>query len=140
LVVTGSTSPNFGLNATGTYTLVVTATNPYGTSSTQTTYTIVNAVPTPTIFIDDPDPNQVFEHTVGTPALNIGFFFTATTTPGFTISDVSATLDGAPVSIDTIAGLGSVSATGTDSLAAVPTGTHTLRAYGVSAGLPSQAQ
>ena len=92
-------STTLSLMAGGTHTLNVVARDDYGNATDASTFIINVVTPQPTITIDNPDQGQVFSHTTGTPALNIPFTFYTNTTQGFTISSVSATLDGSAISI-----------------------------------------
>jgi len=133
LTAIGTTSLTF--TSGGQHTLVVTAANDSGTASASTSFTVNYITPTPAIVITDPLDGKVFNHTVGTPALNIPFTFTTSTPAGFKVDSVSAALDNNSITITNTVGLGTVTATSTGTLLAVSPGTHTLRASGVSAGV-----
>jgi len=119
----------------GTYTLTATVTDEHGSDSISTQFTVVLVSPEPEITIDDPLDGAVFTHVVGTPNLNIPFAFVTSTSDGFTISSVSAQLNGANVALGSVSGLNTQSAAVSGVLNNLPAGTYTLRAYGVSAGI-----
>jgi len=133
LTASGSTSFNF--TSAGTHQLKVVAKNAYGTAEATTYFTVKVVTPVPAIVITDPAAGDVFTREAGTPDLDIPFAFNTTTSAAFTVDQVWAELDGAPVAIAATAGLGTVSAVSTGTLSSVAPGTHTLTAYGLSSGI-----
>lgn len=129
---TGTT--NLAVATAGGHVLVVTATDDIATVSATSRFTVNPTSPMPAVVITQPANGSSFTHTPGTPALNIPFAFT-TTSPGFTVSAVSAKLDNNPVGITSTTGLGTDTATSIGTLTGVAVGTHTLAAFGVSGGV-----
>ncbi len=129
---------NFGITTPGNYTLVVTATNPYGTSAATRTFNVAAATPVPAVTISQPANGTTITRVAGSPATAVPFTFTATANTGFTISTVTATLNGSPVTF-TSSGLGTASAGGVGTLSISTPGTYTLVATGTSAGVTASA-
>ena len=132
LIATGTT--NLAVATAGTHVLVVTAKDDIATVSATSRFVALPTSPMPAIVITQPLNGTSLTHTVGTPALNVPFAFT-TTSPGFTVTAVSAKLDNNPVAITSTTGLGTDTATSTGTLLGVAAGTHTLAAFGVSGGV-----
>ena len=137
LAVSG-TWPSLGITATGTYTLVVTATNPYGTASTQTTFTVVDPSVTPklSLSIAKPVDGTIVTRVAGSPATVVPFSFTAAETNG-TVSTLAAKLIlGTSTTNATVAttGLNTASATGSGNLTVSTAGTYTFTATATGTG------
>jgi hypothetical protein len=103
-----------GVSTAGLHTIVVTATDSHGgTATATTTFTVnVTTAPPPAVSISSPVSGTSYTYS-GSP-LNIPLNFTATAAYG-TITGVSATLDGAPITLTTH-GLNSASVTGSATL------------------------
>lgn len=131
---------NFALTTGGTYTLVVTATDQNGTATATRSFDILvtTPVPTPTVTISQPVNGTTITRTTGSPATSVPFTFTALANTGFTISEVAATLNGAPVTV-TPTGLGTATAGGSGTLSISGPGTYTLVATGTSSGVVASA-
>ncbi|MBI2512380.1 MAG: hypothetical protein HYV96_10390 [Opitutae bacterium] len=129
-----SGSGNFAITAAGNYTLVVTATDQNGSATATRTFNVVAATPVPTVTISTPANGTTITRAAGSPATSVPFAFTATVNSGFVIDAVSATLNGAPLTIAP-SGLGTANAGGTATLAIGAPGTYTLVATGTSSGV-----
>lgn len=127
------------ITAAGSYTVIARGFNQSGSAMATTRFTVnvsgSPSSPTPSLVIEDPDSGQVFNHTVGTPAVNIPFTFFASTNAGFTISAVTASLDNVSVAIGLTTGLGTGATTSTGVLQAVPAGAHQLTVTAISGGV-----
>jgi len=99
---------------------------------------VVVIKPTPAIVINDPLDGTVFTLPTGATTMDVPFTFTVTTSPNFTISSISASLAGTGLSVPNQTGLGTELAVGNGTMPALPVGTYTLTAYGVSAGIQVQ--
>ena len=124
-------SGNFVLNAGGNYELVVTATDPNGTSTARRTFTVVAAAPAPAITISQPLNGATFSRVAGSAPTVIPFSFTGTAANGYSITALSGSLNGSPVTAS-LTGVGSGSATGSGSLSVSAPGTYTLTATAAS--------
>lgn len=129
---------NFAITTPGTYTLSVTGTNPYGSDTKTTSFTVTSITPAPTITIAQPVNGTVITRNAGSPATSVPFSFTAKANTGFVISAVTATLNGAPVTFTT-SGLNTLTTTGTGTLSITTPGTYTLTATGTSSGVVASA-
>lgn len=129
---------NFAITTPGTYTLSVTGTNPYGSDTETTTFTVTSITPAPTIVIAQPVNGTVITRNAGSPATSVPFSFTAQANTGFVISAVTATLNGTPVTFTT-SGLNTLTTTGTGTLSISTPGTYTLTATGTSSGVVASA-
>ncbi|WP_415908831.1 hypothetical protein [Oleiharenicola sp. Vm1] len=129
---------NFAITSGGSYTLVVTATDPNGTATATRTFSVTALTPTPTVTISQPVNGTVITRVAGSPATAVPFSFTALANTGFTISAVSATLNGNAVTV-TPSGLGTATAGGTGTLSVSAPGTYTLVATGTSSGVVASA-
>jgi hypothetical protein len=123
------------VSAAGTYTLAATATTPNGTTSATRTFTVTVQTPAATVTISKPTNGAVFSLKSGCgDSLSIPFAFTATAAGSGTIGALSATLNGATISVKS-SGLNTAKATGTGTLHVSAAGTYTLAATAVSGGV-----
>lgn len=123
----------FVITTSGSYELVVTTVDANGTASARTSFT-VNApvpVPIPSVTIAQPLNGATFTRVAGSAPTSIPFSYTGVVGNGFTITSLTGTLNGTPVSA-TVTGLGTGSATGTGSLSVSAPGTYTLTATAAS--------
>jgi hypothetical protein len=125
---------SFAITTPGAYTLVVTATNPYGSSTATREFSVAASTPVPAVTISQPANGTVFTRVAGSPATAVPFTFTAIANTGFTISAVTATLNGTPVTF-TPTGLNTASAGGSGTLSLSTPGTYVLVATGTSSGV-----
>jgi len=109
----------------GDHELVVTASNSYGTATTTETLTVVaqTILIPPTVVINTPANGSTFSVVQGG-NLSVPFTFTGSTT-GDGITNLTATLDGTPVTF-TSTGLTTQTAVGTTNLTFTTAGNHTL--------------
>ncbi|MEN9633142.1 MAG: hypothetical protein RL077_1546 [Verrucomicrobiota bacterium] len=122
----------------GEHFLEITTTNDGGSATATTSFSVNVMSPTPVVTIVSPALNASFTLPVGAASLSIPFSFGTTTSTGFTVDTISATLDGVPVTITTNspAVLGTATAvTSSGNLLNVGPGTHTLIATATSAGV-----
>jgi hypothetical protein len=129
LIATGSGTLH--ISGGGNYTLGVTATDQNGTSSATLVLHVTAATPIPNVSISQPVNGLVVTRIAGSPATSIPFVFTATTTTGFKIDSLNASLGAASVTV-TPAGLGTTSATGVGVLLVNAPGTYTFTAGALS--------
>jgi hypothetical protein len=123
------------VNAAGTYTFAATATTPNGTTSVTSTFTVTAQTPAASVTISKPTSGAVFQiKPCCGDVLSIPFAFTAKAAGSGTISTLSATLNGATVSVKG-SGLGTATATGTGTLRVSAAGTYTLAATAISGGV-----
>lgn len=134
LTATGSIT-DLSYTIAGTHTLEVTTTDDYGTATTSGSFTVNVVTPTPTIEITLPADNAVINIPSGASTVNVPFSFKTNTTSGFTISAVSASLNGSPTAITATTGLNTAAAVSTGTLTNVGPGSHTLVATGISSGI-----
>ena len=113
------------LSVPGIYTVTAHANNINGTSSTTSEVTIKLVAPPPTVAIVNPLANSTYSYTAGGPALSVPYTFTALSAFGG-ITNISATLNGAPITLETTVGIGTLSVTATGSLPITATGTYVL--------------
>lgn len=133
-----SATGNLQIQAGGTYTLVVTATDRNGTTSSTRMFTVTTPVPPPTITIAQPINGSVITRVAGSPATLVPFDFTAAASAGFTISAISATLNGNAIVVASN-GIGTATTTGTGNLSISAPGTYTLIAKGNSGAVSATA-
>jgi hypothetical protein len=122
----------------GEHFLEITTTNDSGISATAASSFLVNVIsPTPIVSIVSPALNASFTLPVGAVSMNVPFSFGTTTSTGFTVDAISATLDGVPVTTtNSPALLGTATAvTSSGNFLNVGPGTHTLIATAASAGV-----
>lgn len=130
LIVSGLSSLNatatatLQLSASGTYTLAATANNANGHSNASATFNVIVSAPPPTITPAQPVAGSTYSYTLGGPAVSVPVSFTANSAYG-AISGVTATLNGAPVSLSTT-GSGSTNVTAAASLGITAPGSYTL--------------
>jgi hypothetical protein len=129
---------NFAITTPGNYALVVTATNPYGSSTATREFNVAAATPVPTVTISQPANGTVFTRIANSAPTAVPFTFTAVANAGFTISAVTATLNGSPVTF-TPSGLNTANAGGTGTLSISTPGTYVLVATGTSSGVTASA-
>lgn len=129
--VAGVTSPT----GTDVYTIVATTTDDFDSDQTTATFHVTLVKPTPTVTITSPASGDVVTAPLNATTADVPFTFTGTTTNDFTISDVTAALDGAPVAIASTTGLNTAATSSTGTLAGVTAGPHTLTATVTSAGI-----
>lgn len=122
-----SGSGAFNLTVGGTYELVVVAVDANGSATTSTSFTVVAAVPPPTVSISQPLNGATFTRVAGSAPTQIPFTFTGVAGNGYTITSLTGTLNSSAVSA-TVTGLGSGTATGTGTLSVSGPGTFTLTA------------
>jgi hypothetical protein len=122
----------------GTHLLVVTAQDIFGTATTSTSFTVTVIRPTPTIVINEPVNGTVLTLASGATTMDVPFTFTTSTSPNFTVSSLSASLNGATLALPSQIGLGTVQAVGSGTMSGLPAGTYTLNASGISAGIQVQ--
>ncbi len=116
---------SINLTAPGSYTVNVAATNRFGTSFANSTFTVVVVAPPPVITVASPAANSTFSYTLGGAGASVPVSFSATGVYG-NITSLSATLDGLPIALSTSGVGGSNTATGSASLTVAATGSHTL--------------
>ncbi|MDP2138091.1 MAG: hypothetical protein Q8J74_09565 [Candidatus Didemnitutus sp.] len=133
-----SATGNLQIQAGGSFTLVVTATDQNGTASSTRTFNVTTPVPPPTITIAQPLHGSVITRVAGSPATLVPFNFTALASAGFTISAISATLNGNAIAVASN-GLGTATTTGTGNLSLSAPGTYTLIAEGNSGAVSATA-
>jgi len=133
-------SGTFSITTPGTYTLVVAAIDQNGSATTTRTFTVTAQTPAPpTVTISQPVTGTVYTRSsCGSSTTSVPFSFTAKAANGYTISAVSATLNGKPVTFTT-SGLNTATTTGTATLAITAAGTYTLVATATSNGLVASA-
>ncbi len=122
---TGSVSSTgtFSLSTPGIYTVTAHANNINGTSSASSEITVKLVAPPPTVTIATPAANSIYTYTPGGPALSVPFSFSAASSYGG-INTLSATLNGAPVSLTATTGLGTLTAGATGTLLINAAGTY----------------
>ena len=108
----------------GSHTVTATAKNLGGSASDVNSFTIVVTALPPTVVINTPTPNSVYEYRVGNAATVVPFMFTANSSLGG-IRTLTAKVDNANV-VFTATGLGTLEATGLINLAYTTSGTHTV--------------
>lgn len=120
---------NFSITTAGSYELVVTGTDDYGSATARTTFTVTSATnaPRPCIKINSPDNCAVYTRVAGSGPTLIPFSYTGVAGTGFTISSLTGTLNGSPVTA-TVTGIGTQTATGTGTFSITTAGTYTLSA------------
>jgi hypothetical protein len=124
---------NFSITTGGTYELVVTAADPNGTATARTTFTVRSYVPPPTVTIGSPLNGATFTRVAGSAPTQIPFTYTGNAGNGYTITSLTGTLNGAPVTA-TVSGIGAQTATGTGTLSISTGGTFVLSATANSVG------
>ena len=86
----------------------------------------------PTVGITLPSAGAVFTHTLGQAAVQVPFSIfgsSAATTP---LTDLSLTVDGQPVALSTLTGIGTTDAAGTASIPYTTAGLHTVQATAIN--------
>lgn len=119
-----STGTMVGL-APGSYTLTATGTSAGIPVQQSVTFTVKSSVLPPTVVINSPAPNATFTRYLNGPALSIPLTFAGTSNnPNGVITNVTATLDGSPLTVTATLNQKVVPATATMSVTAA--GTHTI--------------
>jgi len=122
--VSVSSSGNVVISTPGAHTVTATATNQGGIGSDLNTFTVVVQAAPPTVVINSPTVNSVYNYRIGTAATVVPFTFTATSSFGG-IQTLTAKVDSANV-VFTPVGLGTNTATGSIDLPYTTAGTHTV--------------
>jgi hypothetical protein len=133
---TTSFNGNLTITAPGSYTVNVTVTDAYSTTTASSKFTVVQQSP-PTITISKPAYGAVITRQAGSPPTAVPFAFTATATSG-TVSRVSVTLNGASVAA-TVGALNSATVTGSGTLQISAGGTYTFAVSAGSGGVTASA-
>jgi len=102
------------VSVAGNYTITATATNFVGESVTTSTFIVNEVVPPPVVTIDPPANNPSYSFISGVTSVTVPYAFVATSYRDG-IQTLTATLDGVPFTIGTVAGLGQLTATGSGS-------------------------
>jgi len=110
--------------APGLYTVTASARNLGGSASDVNSFTVAVTAPPPTVVINSPTPNSVYDYRVGSAATVVPFSFTANSSLGG-IRTLTAKVDNATV-VFTPTGLGTLQATGRINLPYTTSGTHTV--------------
>ncbi|MBC7367428.1 MAG: hypothetical protein H7343_11570 [Undibacterium sp.] len=126
---------NLPYTTSGTHTVSVATTDNYGTATANSNFTVNVIAPAPAITISQPTSGASFTAAAGSTMVNVPFTFTTTSTNGFFVDSVSASLDGTSLTVGSTTGLGTATAVSTGILTGVAAGTHTLVAKGISAGI-----
>ena len=119
-----SSTGSIVITAPGSYSVTANATNLGGTASDVNAFTIVVPAAPPTVVINTPTLNSIYDYRLGTPATVVPFAFTATSSFGGIVT-LTAKVDGANV-VFTPVGLGTTTATGLINLPYTSAGTHTV--------------
>lgn len=98
----------------GQYTITATATNSIGSSVTSSDFTVDEYIPPPTVTINPP-AGETHTYIRGLTSTSVPYSFTGTSLQGG-IQTLTATLDGNPLTPDSLTGIGQLSATGSGSL------------------------
>ena len=123
--VTATGTATLSLTSVGNHVLAVSATDSCGDIvSTSSNFTIVGITPPPSVVINSPSAGAAYTHNTCASPLQVSLKFTGTTPYG-TISSLTATLDGSPITLTT-SGLGTALAVGTATLSPTTAGTHTV--------------
>jgi hypothetical protein len=130
---TASFSGTLPVSAPGNYTLNVTATDAYGTTTGSAHFAVVQQSP-PSVTISAPANGAVYTRPAGSPPTVVPFAFSAKATSG-TVSSVNVTLNGSAVAAS-VSGLNSATATGSGTLQISAGGTYTLAVTAISGGTP----
>ena len=134
LAVSGSIPLSYTI--AGEHFLEITTTNAGGSATAKTSFLVNVISPTPIVSIVSPALNASFTLPVGAVSMSVPFSFGTTTSTGFTVDAISATLDGGPVTpTNSPALLGTATAVTSSGVLNVGPGTHTLIATATSAGV-----
>jgi hypothetical protein len=126
---------NLTISVAGTYTILVTATDQNGTATASETITVTAPAPCPKITITKPCDNSTFQLGTASCPLWVPVSICANTTPGSTLSTLTLTLNGQPVTLSTLSGLGTTTGNGTVNIKITAAGTYTLVATTTSGGV-----
>lgn len=132
--LTATGSGTFNVTSGGNYELVVTASDSNGTATARSNFTVLAAVPAPTITISQPANGSTFSRVAGSAPTLIPYSYTGTASTGFTISTLTGSLNGNALTPTTTTGLNSPSATSTGTLSITAPGTYVLSATTSSSG------
>lgn len=128
--VSSGTLTNLGV---GTYTLTATATSAGITVQDTATFTIVGSTLPPSVVINTPPVGSTYTRVSGGPSVSIPLTFTGTSnTVGGVITNLTAALDGVPVTV-TKTNIGQKVATGAATLSVTSAGTHTISVTAIDA-------
>lgn len=125
------------LSTPGTYTLVYRGTNGSGSATASVTFTVVGAMPTPVVTINQPTAGTTISRVAGSAATAVPYSFSVST-PAGTIQSISLTLNGAAVT-PTAGGLNTANATGSGNFSVSAPGTYTIVATGSNGGAVASA-
>ena len=126
---------NLTISVAGTYTIAVKATDQYGNATASETITVTAPAPCPKVTITKPCDGATFQLGTASCPLWVPVSLCANTTPGSTLSTLTLTLNGQPVTLGSLSGLGSTSANGTVNLKITTAGNYTLVATTTSGGV-----
>lgn len=122
---TASGSATLTVPTPGSYTLVLSAANDYGTATPVTIpFSVTGVTPAPTVSIISPAPGSTFTRAFGDPPTVVNYTFQGDATYG-TVTAVAVAVDGVPVAAS-ITGLNTASITGSGALSYTAGGSHTL--------------
>lgn len=139
--LTATGSGTFSLTTPGSYTLAVTTTDINGgTASTSTTFTVVGALPPPTVAISAPANGTTITRVAGSGPTSVPFTYVGTAASGSVITSLLGSLSGQTGNVSaTVTGINSGIATGTGTLSIANAGTYTLTAVATSNGATASA-
>ncbi len=126
---------NITLTTAGAHTITVTANDATGIPATATeTINVTVPLPCPKVTITQPCDGS--KYTLGTSScpLYVQVCLTANTTAGATLSTLTLTLNGQPVTLTSLSGIGKVSGNGSVNMKITSAGTYTLVATTTSGG------
>ncbi len=127
------------ISVPGTYTIKVTATDEYNTATASENITVTAPAPCPQVAITHPANGACFQVGTSSCPLYVPVDLTANTTTGSTLSTLTLTLNGQPVTLTSVSGLGKAAATGSVDLKITSAGNYTLVATTTSGNVSATA-
>lgn len=123
--LTANGASTLSVNTGGTHTIVVKATDNVGTATASRTFTVCVLKPVICVNISKPDDCATYTRTAGSPATQIPLTFTANETNG-TVTSLSAKLNNTAITLTSVTGLNTATATGNATLSVTAAGTYTV--------------
>jgi hypothetical protein len=127
------------ISVPGTYTISVTAMDEYNTATASENITVTSPAPCPKVTITHPANGASFQVGTSSCPLYVPVDLTANTTTGSTLSTLTLTLNGQPVTLTSVSGLGKAAANGSVDLKITSAGNYTLVATTTSGNVSATA-
>ncbi len=126
---------NLSISVAGPHTITVTATDQNGTATASENITVTVPAPCPKVTITKPCDGAQYSLGTSSCPLYVEVNLCANTTSGSTLSTLTLTLNGQPVTLTSLSGIGKASGSGSVNLKITSAGSYTLVATTTSGGV-----